>query len=515
MDSAALKSSYEVVPYESRPITVTHPDRIAAIVALYGLAAPPLESCRVLELGCASGGNLIPMASGLPGGTFVGVDFAEGQVAAGRAMIERLGLTNVRLETMSIADIDDALGEFDYIICHGVYSWVPPEVQAATLRVCSRNLAPHGVAYVSYNTYPGWHLRGLAQDMVRFHDDPALTADARAERGRAFVQFVADSAPPHHRRYADLLRDELVTLKSETTSHFLHEQLELTNQPVYFEEFARRAGDVGLQYIAEAQPSALASAISDEARAAIRAWSGDLVRFEQYLDFLRLRTFRQTLLCHQGLALRPDPMPDALLGLHVAGRADPVGGDTVAGTRSFRSAEGVTVTTNNPIAIAALDTLHAIRPKTLPFRGLWSAVRGALASSPARYEELSLDDPLTLAAPLLQCVLGRLVEVHARERRVVAEAGDRPAATTLARLQAPTAQLVTNLRHVPVELDPLDRFVLERLDGLRDRATLLADLRQATARDLVRGDPRLVTDDLEQVLDYSLKRLAQAALIEA
>ena len=53
-----------------------------------------------------------------------------------------------------------------------MYSWVPPDVQDAILRVCSRNLAPNGIAYVSYNTYPGWHVRMMAREMLVEHDDP-------------------------------------------------------------------------------------------------------------------------------------------------------------------------------------------------------------------------------------------------------------------------------------------------------------------------------------------------------
>lgn len=66
-------------------------------------------------------------------------------------------------------DIDDSLGRFDYILTHGVYSWVPPAVQEKILRLCASNLTEHGVAYVSYNVNPGWSMRGMLRDMMCYH----------------------------------------------------------------------------------------------------------------------------------------------------------------------------------------------------------------------------------------------------------------------------------------------------------------------------------------------------------
>ena len=98
--------------------------------------------CRVLELGCTDGGNLLPMAATLPRSSFLGIDLSGRQIAAGQKMIERLGLENVELRQMDIADVGEDFGTFDYIICHGVYSWVPPPVQDKILEICARRLAP-------------------------------------------------------------------------------------------------------------------------------------------------------------------------------------------------------------------------------------------------------------------------------------------------------------------------------------------------------------------------------------
>ena len=102
------------------------PEHLQVIAHLFGLGAAPRQRARVLELGCTSGGNLVPFAARYPQAHAVGVDLSWVQIAKGRQNIERLGLTNVDLKNLNLKQIDASLGEFDYIICHGIYNWVPP-----------------------------------------------------------------------------------------------------------------------------------------------------------------------------------------------------------------------------------------------------------------------------------------------------------------------------------------------------------------------------------------------------
>src|SRR5438876_840414 len=127
-NAATSENPYDVVPYSSHPFMQSHPDRLATMATLFGMNPQPIEKCRVLELGCCSGGNLIPMADELPQSEFVGVDYSLRQVEDGRAVIEAVGLKNVVLHYQSIADVGDDFGQFDYIIAHGVFSWVPRNI---------------------------------------------------------------------------------------------------------------------------------------------------------------------------------------------------------------------------------------------------------------------------------------------------------------------------------------------------------------------------------------------------
>jgi len=99
-------TSYDLLPYSTRPYALTHPDNLATLGSLAGLRPPSLERCRVLELGCGAGGNLIPMALGLPGATFVGLDLSERHVGDARKLADVVGLTNITFQVQNILAVE-------------------------------------------------------------------------------------------------------------------------------------------------------------------------------------------------------------------------------------------------------------------------------------------------------------------------------------------------------------------------------------------------------------------------
>src|ERR1700742_1272227 len=189
----AQPNPYDEIAYPSYPFPQTHPDRLATLATLFGLQPAPIDKCRVLEIGCGDGANLIPMALMLPESEFVGVDLAAHPVAKGQKMAGALGLRNVTLQQLDIADLSASFGQFDYVIAHGVYSWVPAEVRDQLLAICKANLSPQGVAYVSYNAYPGSHLREMIRGMMQFHTRETCGADDRVNQSRALIRFLAQS----------------------------------------------------------------------------------------------------------------------------------------------------------------------------------------------------------------------------------------------------------------------------------------------------------------------------------
>lgn len=520
-DSPPHQTSYDRVPYESHPFPDTHPDRLATQSHLFGLTPPGLSRCRVLELGCASGGNLIPMAVAMPEAEFVGIDLSTVQVAQGQQVIDELGLKNIRLHAQSIADVDASFGTFDYILTHGVFSWVPNDIQEKIFAICAAHLSDNGVAFISYNTLPGWRMRGIVRDAMRFHamqfDEPGL----RVTQARGILDFLAKWVPAENNAYGMLLQSELDTLRRAADYYILHEHLEDINEPIYFHEFAERAGRHGLQYLAEADiTTMLASNFPQGVFDTLVKIAPDVIRQEQFMDFLRNRTFRQTLLVRQACRVMRTLTPERVMALWASANLIPVGqGSGLPGQhgKAFQGPKGGVVSTVNPITGVALEILTQHWPGRLPFAELMVRAQARLSGPDAVVPTVAgLSPEAVLASDLLQCHLGGLVELHAGPASFVTEAGSHPQVTPLVRWQAGRGERrVTTGRHEMVFLEERPARLVALLDGSLSREALYA---AAGSLDLAganesRGDPSGTTP--RAWVDQVLGQLARLALMRA
>ncbi|HND55308.1 MAG TPA: class I SAM-dependent methyltransferase, partial [Pirellulaceae bacterium] len=248
--------SYESVPYSSHPFVQTHPRRLRTHAWLRGMVASELNRCRVLELGCGAGGNLAPMAHDFPASRFVGIDNSPRAIADARAYASQLRLTNVEFREEDICETAKAIGgatatrastatgatpeveQFDYVIAHGVYSWVPLDVRNALLDTIKRRLAPGGVAYVSYNTLPGWSVRGMFGELLRFHAaGAAADAPAQVAAARQLLSWLPESLPGNANPYSAALQGEVRRLSKLDDGYLCHEFLETVNHPVLLRDF--------------------------------------------------------------------------------------------------------------------------------------------------------------------------------------------------------------------------------------------------------------------------------------
>ncbi|MEX2176531.1 MAG: class I SAM-dependent methyltransferase [Pirellulaceae bacterium] len=508
----AAVTSYDDVPYDSKPLYSTHPDCLATAARLRGLPAASSRSCRVLELGCATGGNLIPMAYTLPGSRFVGVDLSASQIDRAKDQAQRLGLANIDLHAASIAAIDASWGSFDFVICHGVFSWVPPEIQDHILWICRELLTPHGVAYVSYNTYPGWHLRSVVRDLMRFHaarfDDP----QTKVQQARSILAFMAESSTGLAGTLAQVLASEAELLKDAPDYYVFHEHLEEANQPLYFHQFIGKARAAGLAYLGEAWHHTQFDNFEPQVQETLQALSTDLIEMEQFADYLTGRTFRRTLLCHAEAPVCHTPDPTVLDQLYLTALAQPASDQPAvasSASASFRLDDGTVASTNIPIMKAALVELYRQWPAAVPFQGLVaSAVRDAEI-----VPESQATTPAVLAALLVRGYLSHLVAIHSEPFQFARKVSDRPRASGVARMLAAERSLVPNLRHRLVGISPTERLVLQAADGTRS----LDEIAGEVAPHLVTARPESAphdSQDRQQVQD-ALHRLARCALFEA
>jgi SAM-dependent methyltransferase len=344
LPGAARASLYDAVPYPGHPFAQTHPDRLATLADLFGLEPPPVERCRVLELGCGDGGNLVPMALALPGASFLGVDSAEGAIARGRTLVDALELSNVELEALPIEEFEPPAAGVDYVIAHGVYSWVAPPVRDRLLALCRKALSERGVAYVSYNALPGGRLREALRDMLVFHTAGLEQPGDRVEQGRALLRFLLEGWSERH-EFGAVMRRHAERLLERGDETLFHDELALVNESIYFHEFAAHAGRHRLQFLAEADFFEMQIGTLPEQVATELLGVEDPLQREQYLDFLKGRMFRQTLLCREELVLDRSPRPEVIERMAVSSPVGTRGAPGSDGQMTFEGPSGSTLTT--------------------------------------------------------------------------------------------------------------------------------------------------------------------------
>ena len=488
-----MPSTYDRVPYLGLPLPQTHPDRLGIIATLFGMSPAPAGSCRVLELGCGDGGNLIPMALTLPQSTFEGIDLAETAIEQGREVVSALGLRNITLRPLDVMQAS-GLGEFDYIVAHGLYSWVPADVRDRLFHVCRSNLAPQGIAYISYNTYPGFHRREMFREMMLYAVKDVEEPLDRVREAATFIQALASNAPREGFTRV-LFDDELRHLAEGEPWYLFHDDLAAINYALYFYEFIAQAQRHRLQYLGEADFNEMQDDIfPDSVIDGLQRFAGsNIVLKEQYLDFIKGRRFRQTLLCREEVALDRQIRPEQITRYYIASQARPVlAGDGTL--EEFRGPYGASMKTDYAPARAALLRLGDLWPQTIQFSELLAMAGG---------------DAAPLAEILFHGYRIGLLELHTAPAHFSVSPGDFPLASPLARWQAQRGALVANLRHNTVELeDILDRYLLLALDGRHDRAALMRGLREFLHS---RGD---LPDSLTpEGLDARLDRWARQALL--
>jgi SAM-dependent methyltransferase len=525
---AQLRADYDATPYVSDSFPQSAPGQLAATAHLFGLDTPPVPTARVLEFGCAAGGNIIPFAAAHPDAQAVGIDLSGVQIDQGRRRAQAAGITNLQLLEGDIARMDLAsLGKFDYVIAHGVYSWVPENVQDALLSAFSTLLAPDGVAYISYNVYPGWKSKEIVRDAMLLASGPSTTPEEKARSARRMVDFLEEVAPAHT-PLASAVAEFRARDYGFGDSYLLHDELEKFNLPCYFVDLLQRAGGHGLAFLAEARPEVMfpGNYGPKVAQHVLEQCNGVQMLVEQYLDFVVDRAFRETLLVHVDRTplIRYNIDRSRYDSMYFAAFVPPVDGPTRLDTsrQGYAAPGGATLFADDPGHKSAFDALTARSPWTMSRQELLDAVRARLASAgvsagenlPERIDHLL---EVLVFQGQVRCRLDPVLPEVATTPLRVGEPYRRTAQFTLGE----SAAYTFNLWHETVALSPLDAQVMPLLDGTRDRAALVEEMLAIARSGLIRIelDGTLVTDesDLREVLgqfvDAMPERLEEMKLL--
>jgi len=463
-------TTYDEFPYQSNPYEQTHPDRQATIAVLYGLEPPMPSTARVLELGCGAGANTIGIAFASPGVRAVGVDLAPTAIDEAREVAAAVGVDNVEFHVGDLSELADGrLGEFDYVISHGVYAWVDRQTREDLMAVVGAHLAPNGLGYISFNAHPGGYFRRSLRELAQFHVRDVVGDRERAEKARElFVslrELRADKDP-----YGAIVAAELPVFESSTT-FLIHDLLSQHWEPVWFNEFAFAAGRHGMQYVGEARFEWLMDGHWPEGvEEALEKLAGDdRIAYEQFADFAMWQHFRESLLCQAELPVNFRVDLSRMERLKLRATAAP--------------------RENDPdLRREAIDQAASGAPFAVPFEELRAAL-GADAGELAR--------EVLHAAHRLQ------VALHYDPPQIGTGEVERPEISALARWQASQRDITTTLynRSIGITGDA-ERKLLTVIDGTRDREAIRNDLVAA-------GGPLLTPEGL----DAALGQLAGMGLI--
>jgi SAM-dependent methyltransferase/methyltransferase-like protein len=485
---------YDEFRYPGKFYPQASPERMATLATLFGARPTPVDRCRVLELGCGEGGHTIPLAYVLPQSQFVGVDLSEASIKRARELVARLDLKNAEFRALDLRQFPADAGTFDYIIAHGLYSWVPEAVRQAVLEVCGKHLAPDGVVYVSYNTYPAGHLRQIPRDLMRFHTRHISDPATKVREARNILEFVISAIPqPTHER--ELLKKELAVYKKSDAFVFF-DPLSETSDPFYFLDFMEQAAAHGLQFVAEAEIQNMRTAhLAENVRRQLDAMTDRLLR-EQYLDFINWRGFRQTILCRAGHDLDLNVAPERMERLMIMCSLKPV--QPIADRSSpekveFRDFYAHTVTVEEPLPKAVYVELGERFPRAVRYAELRERACRRVGLDG---DHLDVETEAKLIRMLVSSYANGVAEFHAYQGPFCTEVSERPVASALARFQAEAGTPVTSLYLAGFTMeDSVLRRLLPLLDGTRDHAQLLSDLRQR-----VNGDQEVSAETMGKAL---------------
>lgn len=444
-------SLYDELPWKGQPLAGTAPEQLAVASWARGGPCPRVRGARVLELGCGTGANLIPMAWHRPDCEFVGLDASALHVTTAEKAIAALGLGNVRVELADLRDLDAGEGRFEFILAHGLLSWVAPPVRGEILALLRRHLTPDGLAYLSFNAMPGQALRGVVRDLLRRatrREDPPHDQAAAARATAAWLAGLADGTAA-----GDLpLRDELTRIAAIDDAEIVHDYLADENHPLWFGDFVAEAEREGLRYVGPARgdPDDWAPAAAVAERLAGRD-AGPLPTGE-VVDVLGFRRLHRAIVC------REEAPSDAIAEPTVASGLPERGGSTAGPAASparFDAADGAVIEVADPHLAMALRVLaHG-----------WPAGRdvASLADDVARLGGGRVDVDL-LRGQFLDLYLAGRVDLRLREPRCRVDVGERPVASPLTRLES-TGDKWTTPFHVVLPTTPAERALVTRLDG--------------------------------------------------
>lgn len=451
------------------PEPLAHPSPLLAIAHLFGLETPNTDDIRVLEFDCGDGGNIISIASSMPGAQCIGIGESSEAIDRGNNLVTKAGLENVKLICGNHNDIPID-GQFDVILIKNVYSRTSLKKRTALLKEAASYLNENGIILIEHLCLPGWAFKEPLRQQVQYHlrneEDPVK----RVLKGRQYLHALAACVPDHLTLYKALAQGEKEVSNQIPDLNFSLEYLEEDITPSFFHEFAATLEGADLQYVAEADLESMMINRFPREMAAILPEDATLVDTGQYIDFATNRSRRFSIICPTSREVTRNIEPDIIKSLCFSMSSSPVDSAAVMADSetSLYSQAGSIVTLKSKASKAALLVLTEHSPVRLTFDKLTKKVEEKIG-------ELSKEDLLTIAESLTACVVSGIAGIDANPGPPAANMQKNPVASNLARAQAAESMpYVSSAYHNLVEIDRIACELLQILDGSHSREDLTA-----------------------------------------
>ena len=487
---------------------LSSPSRLNAIANLFGVRAVDVNAASILEIGCANGGNIIPLAARYPKSNFMGVDPSDEKIKSAKQNAEDLDLKNVQFQNEKILDLEFGSKTFDYVIAPRIYSWSSESEQERLFEILQNILTPNGVAFVAYNTLPGWASVQTLRDMMIFHGRNFTDPQEQAIEARRMLEFVSENFSVNNSPYKELLETEIGFLDNAPYDVVIDDYLGSINSPSYFYKFIEKANEKGLAYLADSDLPSMYLGNQTQKAAETLKDIGDIVRQEQYVDFLNHRRYRSTLLVRDTASINRDLSTGVLEELRFI--------------PTYRPSESIEENRNNTIdELGLVNILAPERTASISGKILCKCYLELLKSSPVpqSLEEITLaaftaltgvtKDEIgqVLKENVFNFIFRGLLLITTDHRGFGSARSDRPEVFKVARLDALNRNVVPNLRHEMIELSDDQRILVQYCTGENSKGTLV----EAIKNNVLNGDLSIAIDgvSISAEADHLEEHLAQ------
>lgn len=513
-----IADAYDSMPYPSKFFMLTGPNHLSSLGRLHGIETKAPERCRVLELGCGNGSNLLSHAYNLEESEFVGIDISPEQIREAKRSARDLSLGNAIFEEIDLMELTvEAFGKFDFIVGHGLISWIPVTVRKRVFKIFNELLEQNGIGYLSYNAYPGSHYRDMIRRILRYHTRDTEEPLEKVNKGMDLLRLLSENST-EHKILRPIFLAEHERHKNHGPSDIYHDDLSPEYHPLHFHEFDSLLRANRMRFVCEAELQAMSAQGFGEEVSRLLSSFDEIEDREQYLDFLRGRIFRQTIFCRSEQELEREFRPESLDGFLIASAIkakDPSIDVTKSTPQRFEGVRGVGLEIDHPLTKAALTILGKEWGRAVPCDRLLLRAREMLVSKGC--VEADWEGQMrTTKAIILRILEGTdLVELRLFCPDMDRSLPERPRINRLARWQLGTADNITSLFGLNISVtDAISRRLLELADGSRTRNELLEGVNEFIAKNKDAVVENELPDDIGQWVDESIRELSKLGLFE-